>query len=242
MTETNEQRCERARERSRAWQLLSIAFDHPTPELHEQLAEGRFQQAFEQTLARAHGVRLGLPPLGIDRVDFEAQYIALFDTGPKGRPLAPLRAAAYERLLAGEPAPRLMHKYAQFYRHFGVQARTGHGDNALPDHLTCQLDCLAWLIHLEGRAQASGDATQSYRRAQHDFIERLLGPHCLELRARLSEACRQRGFDPFFAALAEAIERLLTPELSLLRSMLRASGPRPTAPAVVSGPVQNLWG
>jgi len=242
MTDTNEPRCDQSQERSRAWQLLSIAFEHPTPELHEQLAEGRFQQAFEQTLARAQGVRLGLPPLGIDLVDFEAQYIALFDTGPKGRPLAPLRAGAYETLLAGEPAPRLMHKYAQFYRYFGVQARTGQGDTAMPDHLTCQLDCLAWLVHLEGRAQAPGNAAQSYRRAQRDFIERLLGPHCRELRERLSETCRQRGFDPFFAALADALERLQALELRLLRSMLHASGPRPPAPVAVSGPVQNLWG
>lgn len=242
MTDTNEPRCEQSRERSRAWQLLSIGFDHPVPEVHGALAGGRFQNAFEQVLTTAHGVRPKLPLPRVDFQDFEAQYIALFDTGPKGRPLAPLRAGAYETLLAGEPAPRLMHKYAQFYRHFGVQARSGQGDTAMPDHLTCQLDCLSWLAHLEGRAQAQRDAAQGYRRAQRDFLERLLGPHCRELRVRLHEACRQQGFDPFFAALAEALERLQDLELRFLRTMLDASDPRPPAPVAVPGSAQNLWG
>ncbi|NBC47190.1 MAG: hypothetical protein GVY22_04200 [Gammaproteobacteria bacterium] len=241
MTEINAHCREGAWERSRAWQLLSIAFAHPVPEIHEQLTEGHFQQAFQQTLATVHGVRMALPPLSVDGVEFEAQYITLFDTGPKGRPLVSLRASAYETLLAGEPAPRLMQKYAQFYRHFGVQASAGHGDVALPDHLTCQLDCLVWLTHLEGRAQASRDAAGGYRRAQRDFVERLLGPHCREFAPRLSDACRQRGFDPFFAALAEALDQLQALELKFLRSTLPASDPRPPAPVAVR-PAQNLWG
>ncbi len=242
MNETNQPSNETARERSRAWQLLSIAFAHPVPESFSQLADGRFQRAFEQTLAATHGLRSALPRVGVDAVEFEVQYINLFDTGPKGRPLVSLRASAYDALLAGEPVPRLMQKYARFYRHFGVQTRTDQGDVALPDHLTCQLDCLAWLAHLEGRAQVPWDAAEGYRRAQRDFLERLLGPHCRELAPRLSDTCRQRGFDPFFAALAEALEQLRALELKRLRSMLHADDPRPPAPVAVSGPTQHPWG
>ncbi|MBK1650260.1 molecular chaperone TorD family protein [Rhabdochromatium marinum] len=228
-------------ERSRAWQLLSIAFAHPVPELHGLLADRRFQQAFEEALAMAHGVRIGLPSLSVDFQDFEAQYITLFDTGSKGRPLAPLRASAYDVLLAGEPVPRLMLKYAQFYKHFGVQARTGQGDNALADHLTCQLDCLAWLTHLEARAGAQSDAEAGYRRAQGDFITRLLGPHCGEFVPRLSDACAEQGFDPVFAALGEALERLQTLELERFGSAGNLSVSRPPMGVAVAGPTQNLW-
>jgi DMSO reductase family type II enzyme chaperone len=228
-------------ERSRAWQLLSIAFAHPVPELHAMLADRRFQQALEEALAMAHGVRIGLPSLGVDFQDFEAQYIALFDTGSKGRPLAPLRASAYDVLLAGEPAPRLMLKYAQFYKHFGVQAGTSQGDNILADHLTCQLDCLAWLTHLESRAGPQNDAATGYRRAQGDFIAGLLGPHCRELTPRLSDACSEQGFDPFFAALGEALDRLQTLELECLGSAVTASVSRPPMGVAVAGPTQNLW-
>ncbi len=237
MTDTNE----RVWQRSRAWQLLSIVFAHPVPEIHPLLVDRRFQQAFEQALAIAHGVHIGLPRLGVEFRDFEAQYITLFDTGPKGRPLAPLRAGVYEALQSGEPVSHLMLKYARFYQHFGVQARTGYGDNALPDHLTCQLDGLAWLTHLEGRATASDQAAEDYRRAQRDFIARLLKPHCDLFVPQLCGACQEHGFDPFFAALGEALKRLHTLELEFLESTLQPSAAMPPVQVAVAGPAQNLW-
>jgi len=229
-------------DRSRAWQLLSLAFAHPLPELHEQLADGRFQEALGQAVAGGYGAETELPRARAGLQEFEAQYIRLFDIGPKGQPLAPLCAGAYERLLRGKGRPWLMLQYAHFYAHFGLAARNGGTEHELPDHLTCQLECLAWLSHLEQRACERGEPMQGYRQARHDFINRLLAPQCRLLVPQLSRACSQQDFDPLFAALGAALDQLQALDLEFLRSKLDAVAASPPQRIQASEQPQNLWG
>lgn len=229
-------------DRSQAWQLLALAFAHPVPELYEQLADGRFPDAFDRALAGGYEDPVGLPRAATDFREFEAQYIALFDMGPKGKPLVPLNAGGYESLLGGEGRPRLMLQYAGFYRHFGLKVREGGVEHEMPDHLTCQLECLAWLGHLEGRALGRDDETHGYRQARHDFIVRLLEPQCRLLVPRLSATCEERGYDPLFAALGNALGHLCTLDRAYLRSTLDAAAPRHPTPSVASVPAHHLWG
>ncbi|MGB5831397.1 MAG: molecular chaperone TorD family protein [Thiohalocapsa sp.] len=239
----------RAQARSRTWQLLSLAFAHPVAELHPQFADGRFAQAFESAIDEALETGLGtspgepaeLPSARVPFQEFEAQYITLFNTGPKGRPLVPLCAAGYSALLDGEPPPSLLLRYVQFYRHFGLKIRTGGEESELPDHLTCQLECLAWLTHLETRSLAQGDSAKGYRQAQHDFIDRLLGPHCAQFAPRLARTVNERGYDPLFAALGKALDASQRRELADLQSTI---GDEVQPPQTQSAPAltQNLWG
>lgn len=230
-------------DRSRVWQLLALAFAHPLPELHQQLADGRFQSALDQAIAGAFGgASANLPLASTSFRDFEAQYITLFDIGPKGRPLVPLCAGGYESLLGGQGRPRLMLQYARFYGHFGLKTPDGDAEHEMPDHLTCQLECLAWLSHLEGRAVGRGEQTQGYRQAQDDFITRLLRPQCRILVSRLSQNCAQRGYDLLFAALGEALEQVLALYLGDSRTTHDLAAPSPLSQSMASGQAQNLWG
>ncbi len=229
-------------DRSQAWQLLALAFAHPVPELYEQLADGRFPEAFDRALACGYGDSIGLPRATTSFREFEAQYIALFDMGPKGRALVPLCAGGYESLLGGEGRPRLMLQYAGFYRHFGLRTHEGGVEQEMPDHLTCQLECLAWLGHLEGHALGRDDELRGYRQARHDFIVRLLEPQCRLLAPRLSATCEERGYDPLFAALGNALERLWALDLAHLQSTLDAAAPSPPIASVGSVSAQHLWG
>lgn len=229
-------------DRSRVWQLLALAFAHPLSELHEQLADGRFQDALDQAIAGAFACdSTRLPLASTSFREFEAQYIALFDIGPKGRPLVPLCAGGYGSLLGGEGRPRLMLQYARFYGHFGLKTRDGDAEHEMPDHLTCQLECLAWLNHLELRALGRDEPMHGYRQARHDFIARLLGPQCRVLVPQLSQVCAQRGYDPLFAALGEALDQIQAIDLGHLRSTLDAVAPSPP-PQVASEQAQILWG
>jgi DMSO reductase family type II enzyme chaperone len=239
MTDT---RIDAVQDRARVWQLLALAFAHPIAELHEQMADGRFQGALDQAIRGAYGTTLALPRTTLDLRLFESQYIRLFDIGPKGRPLVPLCAGGYDSLLGGEGRPQLMLQYARFYGHFGLRTLDGDAEHELPDHLTCQLECLAWLSHLEGRSLNQGESAQGYRQARHDFIDRLLGPQCRLMVPQLSTVCAARGFDPFFAALGAALDQVQARDLEQLRSTLDAVAANPPPPSVASGQAQNLWG
>jgi DMSO reductase family type II enzyme chaperone len=229
-------------DRSRVWQLLALAFAHPLPELQEQFADGRYQDALDQALAGAFGAAAALPRPRVGLREFEAQYITLFDVGPKGRPLVPLCAGGYDSLLGGEGRPRLMLQYARFYSHFGLHTRDGDAEHEMPDHLCCQLECLAWLSHLEQHAFGRGEQTQGYRQARFDFITRLLVPQCRLLVPRLSQVCAQQGFDPLFAALGAVLNQVQALDLEYLRSTLDAAAPSLPPRPVVSEQAQNLWG
>lgn len=231
----------RAQARSQVWQLLAMAFSHPLEELHVQMADGTFQSALDDAIATVHGKSHS--PLASVRCDFgtfEAQYIALFETGRKGRPAVPLCAGEYIDLLDGQPRPTLMLKYARFYRHFGLKVRDQGEDNELPDHLTCQLECLAWLAHLETQALAKNRPAGGYQRAQRDFISRLLLRFCTGLDRLLARECRERDYDPLFPALSHtlaAFQQQTLIEFESLHGSATATQtePEPTAAA------QDLW-
>lgn len=230
-----------SRARSALYQLLSMAFSHPIPALTAQMSDGRFQAAYDDHLAVVFGHRAGLPRLSVALVAFEATYIELFETGHSGRPAAPMCAGEYEAILAGRARPLLLLKFVQFYRCFGLRARTRGEDNELPDHLTCQLELMAWLCHLEAQALGRGDDAQGYRRAQRDFLEHLLGPFVTLFVARLAREASRRGADPLFAALGSALADLVERHRHELGAALPAQ-PAVEGPRQLATSAANLWG
>lgn len=234
---------QRAEARSRVFQLLGMAFGHPLAELHTQMADGRFQQALESAQECAYGTAAGLPLAAADAAVFEAQYIELFAVGHKGRPAVPLCAGEYIDLLDGQPRPVFMQRYARFYRHFGVRIREAGEGNELPDHLTCQLEFMAWLVHLEAQALAEGADASGYQRAQRDFLVRLMAPFCRSTAERLRAESRKRGCDPLYSALGAFLNDFVGRNRVELESVHGISGEAlaPEEPQAVSG-AQNLWG
>lgn len=229
----------RCRARSASYQLLSIAFAHPVPEITAQLEDGRFQSAFAGHMETAFGRIPALPLLALDPSDFGSAYIALFERGTRGRPPVPLCAGEYMQLLDGRPRPEVLLDHVRFYRHFGLKVR-GHGeDNELPDHLCCQLEAMAWLGELEARARRAHGPGDGIERAQADFLDKLLIPFLERFVPTLDLEISSRGGDPLFAALGEAAASLATWHAHALGAAL----PAPPAPA--HEPLteeQNLWG
>ena len=231
----------RCRARSAGYQLLSIAFAHPIPEITGQLADGRLQSALGGHMETAFGRIPPLPRLAIDPSTFEIAYIALFERGERGRPPVPLCAGEYMQLLDGRPRPEMLLEHTRFYRHFGLKVR-GHGeDNELPDHLCCQLEAMAWLGELEARARHGGKSTEGLERAQADFLDRLLIPFLDQFVPTLELELSRRAGDPLFAALGGAAASLATWHAHEAGAAL----PAPPAPAPAEEPLseeQNLWG
>lgn len=234
---------QRAEARSRVFQLLAMAFSHPQPSLHAQMSDGRFHHALDAALECAYGVVSQLPRAGADLAAFEAQYIELFAVGHKGRPAVPLCAGEYLDLLDGQPRPSFMQRYARFYRHFGVRTReTGEG-NELPDHLTCQLEFMAWLGHLEAQALADSADAGGYQRAQRDFLVNLMVAFCQATAQRLARQCERRGSDPWFPALGALSSDFVGRnriELESVHGTPQASS-APCEPKAVTEE-QDLWG
>ena len=231
----------RCRARSASYQLLSIAFAHPIPEITGQLADGRFQSAFAGHMEAAFGRIPPLPLLAIDPFDFESAYIALFERGGRGRPPVPLCAGEYMQLLDGRPRPEVLLEHTRFYRHFGLKAR-GHGeDNELPDHLCCQLEAMAWLGELDARTRREAKPTEGLERAQADFLDKLLIPFLDLFVPTLELELSRRGGDSLFAALGGAAASLATWHAHEVGAAL----PAPPAHALAEEPLteeQNLWG
>ena len=233
----------RCRARSASYQLLSIAFAHPIPEITGQLADGRFPVGASQgTWKTAFGRIPPLPLLAIDPFGFESAYIALFEREGTGTAAgaavrrgvhAVARRAASTRGAAGA--------HVRFYRHFGLKVR-GHGeDNELPDHLCCQLEAMAWLGEIEARARREDKPTGGLERAQADFLDKLLIPFLEQFVPTLELEASRQGGDPLFAALAGAVASLATWHAH----ELGAAQPAPPIHVLAGEPLteeQNLWG
>lgn len=196
---------ERAAAKESIWRLAALAFGHPTAETHGAFSSGDFQRAFDQAWSAVTGRRWPEDPSSPDLATLEAGYITAFLHGPKGKPIASLLAGDHERLLAGHARPVFMLNMTAFYRHFGLQAAIddeGRADE--PDHLATMLEFMAVLCHLEANAIREGRDPGSFRRAERDFIKRILGP-MLQTLAGCLHAGLATGLDPIIARLVDEL-------------------------------------
>ncbi|HJP34639.1 MAG TPA: molecular chaperone TorD family protein [Gammaproteobacteria bacterium] len=202
----------RGEARSRAYQLFALVFTHPESALHVLLVDGSYRRALTDSIVGLYGQAepFAEPPAAF--VDYESDYIGLFATGRGGHPVVPLNAGEYERLRLGRSRAEQMLEYLRCYRHFGLQLDTEAGANELPDHLSCQLEFMAWLAYLEAGARTT-ELEAGYQRAQRDFATRLTLPLLGEMEGRLES---MRDAPAFFAdvlrflasVVAETIEEL----------------------------------
>jgi len=195
---------DRARARSRLFQLLAWGFAYPIPDLVAELQNGGFAGAVADAHRRAFGHGVGLPRCTTDFATWETQYVELFDVGAKGAPAASLCAGDVEELLAGRGRPEFLLEFIRWYSHFGLRLRQEPEVRELPDHLTCQLEFLAWLAHLEAGATPGSESAGGYRLAQLDFCRRCLAPFVSRLAAAVAREVERRGCDRLFAALPDA--------------------------------------
>lgn len=220
-----------AQARSTLYRLLALGFSHPTPELFAAMESGAFQAQLKDCMEALEASSSELPVAETSFADFEALYIDLFLFGQNGRPHVPLHAGDFDEILQGRSRPEFMLEYSKWYRHFGLRTRDDPAATELPDHLTCQLEFLSWLAHLEANADPESPICIGYRKAQHDFAERMALPFMGSVAKRLSGKVGACEADPIFSALAQTTLSAINHNLHRLASKADASRPQQPDPA-----------
>lgn len=182
--------------RSRLYQLLGAAFAFPDEEFFAAIGDGTFANGVTETCALLpYDVRgalsAGLSEPGGAYVDFESEYIRLFDVGTAGPP-CPLYGGVYagDRMKTMEDATR-------FYNFFHL--RISPDMRELPDHITTELEFLHYLTFRETEVRQQGLDPSSLLRAERDFLAR----HLCRWVPRLRERLAKQTSPPFFLALVD---------------------------------------
>jgi len=183
-----------AAQRSRLYQLLTIAFGFPDEEFYSAVRDGSFLRVVTDLSVGlpyelTDVATLGLATGGESQTEFESEYIRLFDVGAAGPP-CPLYGGVYagDRMKTMEDATR-------FYHFF--QLRLSPELRELPDHITTELEFLHYLTFREAEARQNDSDASPLLRAQRDFLERHLCRWLPRLEGRLA---KQQTL-PFFPAL-----------------------------------------
>jgi len=195
--------------RSRLYRLLADGFLYPERAFFEEMKTGRYRDdvatACEPLAYDLAPALDGLVACG-DYVDFQADYLRLFEVG-LGVPPCPLYSGIYR---GGRKA--VMEELTRFYNYFGLSVELGKGE--LPDHVSTELEFMHFLAFKELNALATSADPVPYRRAQADFLERQLVSWLPALEARLA------GLNPppFYVALGWLASAFTRAELALLQS------------------------
>lgn len=181
--------------RSRLYQLLALAFEFPDEELYAAIQDGTFVATIRQACAGlpydlSGAISPALAGVAAPYVDFESEYIRLFDVGAAGPPCT-LYGGVHmgDRMKAMEDAVR-------FYNYFGL--RTDPAVRELPDHIVTEIEFMHYLTFCEADLRGRGLDPSSCLRAERDFLERHLCKWTPRMLARLA---KQETL-PFFPALA----------------------------------------
>jgi DMSO reductase family type II enzyme chaperone len=183
-----------AASRSRVYQLLAAAFVFPDEEWYAALVDGTFATAVDEA-RRALPYSLGnvetpgAQPPGSTYIDFQSEYVRLFDVGAAGPP-CPLYGGSYlgDRM-------KVMEEAIRFYNYF--QLKLSSTQRELPDHITTELEFLHYLTFREAEARQGGADPSSLLRAERDFLARHLCKWVPRMQARLAK----QKTDPFFPTL-----------------------------------------
>ena len=138
-------------------------------------------------------------------VDFQAEYIRLFDVGTV-RPPCPLYGGEW-----GMARRSTMEDALRFYRFFGL--RIDEGTRELPDHVTVQLEFMEVMAYTEGTARVRGADTRPLVLAQRDFLSRHLGKWFPMLRRKIGS----QSPSPFYDALTDVADAFISADLQRLR-------------------------
>ena len=150
-------------ESTAAWATLydavSVAFGYPSQRLYDALSDGSFMQVIAEAASTVQGLASERQALdaavaevlaGRGLLDLETEYVSLFEINRRERPLH-----LYAHLYAPQnrDSITLMRRLQALYRDHGVALKTGEGADH-PDHLTVQLEFMAYLYHQLGRVLA----------------------------------------------------------------------------------------
>ena len=207
--------------RSRMYRLLAGAFAFPEEPFHRAVLSGEFLSGvleiaaglpYALPLAEGEALRTAVAGVPADYVEFQSEYIRLFDVGMP-RPPCPL----YGGLHLGSRRA-VMQEVTRFYNHFGLSL--GGESRELPDHITTELEFMHFLTFRDVTALQGGQDREPCLRAQRDFLQRHLARWVPKVRMQ----AEQQGAAPFFLGLVGLAEAFLLADLSYVASLV---GPAP---------------
>lgn len=173
---------------SRRYLLLSACFQYPDQDLVDAIAAGDLDRLLGDDARRVDDVET-----------LQVEYTRLFDTISGSGPSCSLNAGDH-----GGDRPQKIEETVRFYDHFGLALPEQYP--VLPDHLTAQLEFLHFLSYEEARLLEQAEDPADYRRAQRDFLRRLLRPWLPELTAKLARHHAAAIFQDLAASLVLTVE------------------------------------
>lgn len=171
--------------RTGVYQLLARLVSYPDSETYETAVSGESGRHLAEA-GRLLPFSQSFDSPAIDGAtslaDFRAEYLRLFEVGNGSSPPAPIYGGMYD-------AQRMqrLEEVVRFYEYFGLS--TSAEDPRPADHLATELEFLKYLTYKEA-VSSSARLQVSYRRAQHDFLDRQITSWVprLEDRARAADA------------------------------------------------------
>lgn len=157
--------------RTGVYQLLARLVSVPDEDTHQAAVAGEWgSRLAEAGKLLGYPVDFGNASIGGDVMpqDFQAEFLRVFEVGNGQGPAAPLYGGLY-----GFDRMQRLEEVVRFYEYFGLS--TSAEDPRPADHLATELEFMKYLTFKEA-VSSSPRLQTSYRRAQHDFLERQLVP------------------------------------------------------------------
>jgi len=140
--------------------------------------------------------------------DFQAEFLRIFEVGQGAGPAAPI----YGGLYGGDRMQRL-EEVVRFYEYFGLS--TSAEDPRPADHLATELEFMKYLTYKEA-VSSSPRLQTSYRRAQHDFLDRQLN----NWTPRLAESTSAAGTWPYWQWLTSTVRDFVATDANYVAGIL----------------------
>lgn len=205
--------------RSSVYQLLSLVFKYPSPELFKAYRDGEFMAELWEGMSQLthlqplvneeaelqHKVKKDLE--GISFQDFEVGFTRTFDVGAPEPPCPPYEGIHRQ----GIERTHVMLEVSQFYKHFGLKMSDEEGRRELPDHLCAELEFLHFLTIKEAQAmqEDTPELLKGYVMAQKDFLERHLASWLPDYCQKLEKSAKA----PFYSDLARVTQKFTNLDL-----------------------------
>jgi DMSO reductase family type II enzyme chaperone len=142
---------------------------------------------------------IGLVAPGLQQEELEAEFLAAFEVG-RNKPPVPL----FEGLNRTDQGREgILEDVQRFYEFF--DAKPNETDREYPDHLSTELEFLAWLCMREQAAEQQGGDADSFRRAAKDFLDRHVAAWVPEFRQRLEAT--ETAYGEYAATLDELVRQ-----------------------------------
>ena len=200
---------------SQIYLFLGRCFSYPKNEFYEAMKDIRVREEVLDLLEGlpfkvnfGDGLTGGIPSTSLSLEEFESEYVNTFDINPS----RPFYESAYSREDMG--ARDIYEDLLRFYDYFDIKLSEKEKD--YPDHLTVELEFMAFLSKKECDATGSGVSPDPYRLAQLDFLERHLSQWVNELDEKIQKKAR----DPFYKGVSSFMRELIEGHHLYLKTVL----------------------